>query len=428
MGTATVQSQPSASVKTLEIHSKWSGLGPTENSTLRIEQRKTEYRTGGKRVDSMLVEELLREIDLTSEKSTLQNLGITESWLQSNVETALPKRLRDHSQNEKDLFLTSFRDIRLIEELLPHILRQGWTDDFPSIELRIVRNNGSTMLLTSERQNIFMTPFLIDQDGSARLSYNADLSRAIAALLPKGFTNRERLEGDHLASEVADSVMFHINDDLNLLETRNRIGPELKPLEDRYTLKETKVGYLSSVDIETMGENFPRWNAKLLRKDLPKNVEIGISLPLQNSRLTNFDLFLKDIDAIVSLPLSVPWLAQYLSEHPETLMEIRFVTNRSMSPKAVSYFVETMKTLKAESLLAEAQPLLDLSTFVEFSSPHGWSRWVALPDRRMILFDFQGDTALRWELRDFDTQIRYDTRFWHMAKAVISPQGQIRSK
>jgi hypothetical protein len=425
---ATTLAQPKTSIKTIEIHSRWSGLGPAGESNLRIDQHDGTFQSNGKRIDNRLVIQLLQEIDASADFPTLQNLGITDSWLQAKAGSTLPDKLRESPQSERNLFLDSFRNIRLVEKLLPDILRQGWTDDYPRIELRVVRSDGSTTLVGSERQNIFMTPFGITEQGRLRLSYNANLSRSIAALLPNGFTNRERLSGVRLASEVAEKVMTYLQDDLSLLETKNRLGPEVKQLEGRYTLQETAINYVSSVDVETVGGRSRRWNAELQRNDLAKNIRIGVSLPYENNKLANFDLFLRNIDAIVALPLSVPWLSRYFSEHPETTMEIRFVTDRSMSPKAVSYFADTMKSLSAEALLAEVQPLLGASSFVVITTPAGWSRWVVLPDRRMVLFDFQGNAVLRWRPGDFETRTRYDTKFWRMAKAVINPEGQIVSR
>ena len=293
--------------------------------------------------------------------------------------------------------------------------------------MQIVRVDGSATRLSSERQNIFMVPFTIDDQSDSHLSYNTRISRAMAELLPTGFLNRERLNGTELKSIVSERVMSRISDDLDLLETRNKIGPELKQLEGRYTLEQTAINYVSSVDVDTLGEKFPRWNAILRRNDLPQNILIGVSLPCDHDRLVTFDSFLRNMDSFVALSLSVPWLEKYLLAHRDVRMEIRFVTDRSASPKLVSYFLETAKALGAESLAARVTPILDQSAFVEFQERAGWSRWLVLPDRRMILFDFQGDAVLGWNIADFNTRIRYNSKFWHMASAVISANGTIES-
>lgn len=418
-------------VAAIEIESIWTGLGPTSESKLSLKEKNGEYYVKGKRVNKRLIERLLLELQEPFNIPTVENLGITEAWLQANAKSTLPERLKKSHQSEKDLFLSSFQDIKLIEKLLPGILGGWWTDDYPEFALQIKRKDGSSVIINSSRQGIFMVPLAIIENGGARFSYNANLSRAIAALLPEKFTNRERLSGKHLSQRIAEKVMLEIEEKLNRLETRNKIGAELLQLEDRYTLKKTAISGISSVDVGTLDystEKFFRWNAELHRNDLPENIIIGVSLPYENSKLTNFNLFLSKIDSMVDLALSVPWFSKYLSEHPDTTMEIRFVTDRSMSPKAVRYFLETLKELKAEDLANHVQDKLPESVFVEVSEKGGWSRWIVLPDRKMILFDFQGDKVLKWRLEDFVTQIRYDTKYWHMTKAIISPTGEIDAK
>jgi hypothetical protein len=415
----------------IEINSAWTGMAPASESKLSIEEKSGQYYRDGKRVNKRLIDSLQQEIEAPIFIPSIENLGITQTWLRSNAESALPERLKKSHQSEKDLFIAAFQDIKLIEKLLPEILGGGWTDDYPNFDLQIKRKDGSSVIVHSSRQNIFMIPFAISENGKTRFSYNANLSRAIASLLPEKFTNLERLSGTDLSHRIAERVMLEIKEKLNWLETRNTIGTELAQLEGRYTLKKTAISGITSVDVGTVDystERFFRWNAELHRKDLPDNIIIGVSLPYENNKLTNFNLFLSKIDSMVGLVLSVKWFTKYLSEHPDTTTEIRFVTDRSMSPKAVGYFVKTLKGLKADGLAARVQDQLSESVFVEVSEHGGWSRWVVLPNGKMILFDFQGDKVLKWRLEDFVTQIRYDTKDWHMSKAVISPAGEIETK
>jgi hypothetical protein len=415
-------------VRTIKVKSVWEGLGPRSESKLTIRRRKDGFYRDGVRLDGVPVEDLLREVRFDAGAPTLQNLGITEQWLRDTAEGALPDRLKKAEQNEKDLFLNSYRDVGLIEKLLPQITRGGWTDDYPSFSLRIMKADGSEVVVASDRQNVFMIPFAVAEAGELRYSFNANLGRAAAALLPGDFTNRERLHGDRLQHVIAEAVMREIEEELNRPETSNKLGPELQALGGRYSLKKTSIGYLSSVDVEPMGEKYPRWNAELYRGDLPHNVFIGVSLPFEKKRLKNFDLFLTGIDAMVDHTLSVPWLSAYLKGHPDTSIEVRFVTDRSLSPKAAEYLLGTLKEFGAETLAAEVQGQLDRSVFLEVRQEGGWSRWLILSDRRAILFDFQGDAALNWKVEELTTRTRYDVKYWHMAKAVIAPNGDVLSR
>jgi len=418
----------SEEIKAIEVRSVWTGLGPTGESRLIIKRKKHKFFSKDKQVQNELIDHLLQELHLSVDSPTLQNLGISESWLQTTAESALPNRLKNAQQNEKDLYVTSYKNLDLIGRLLPQIIGGGWTDDFPRFEMRIRKRDGSLTEIKSKMQGVFMIPLAIVENGDIRTSYNANLSRAIAALLPDSFTNRDRLSGERLSGRVADRVMLEFDDELNRLETRNRIGPELKRLEGRYTVKKTAISRLLSVDVGTIGETFPRWNAELYRNDVPRNVFIGVSLPFENDKLTNFDVFLNKIDPLVDLPMSVPWLSKYVSDHPDTQIEVRFVTDRSMSPKAFDYFLETMKALEAEPLARDIQARIPESAFVEIYAGSKWSRWIILSDHRMVLFNFEGDTVLKWRSEDFTTRIRYANSQAHMAKAMISPTGEIISK
>jgi len=99
-----------------------------------------------------------------------------------------------------------------------------------------------------------------------------------------------------------------------------------------------------------------------------------------------------------------------------------------MSDKAVGYFVETMKTLNAESLAETVHRQIPQSVFLEVIQKGNWSRWLLLPDKRMILFDIHGDEVLNWRVSDFETRIRYEDKNWHMAKAVITAAGEVETR
>jgi hypothetical protein len=109
-------------------------------------------------------------------------------------------------------------------------------------------------------------------------------------------------------------------------------------------------------------------------------------------------------------------------------MEIRFVDDRSISPKAFDYLERTLKEMHSEELLNTVRNQLSRCAFVEFDEDGLWSRWIVLPDRKMVLFDFWEDKVLSWTAADFQTQTRFDTKDWHMAGALITPTGTIEIK
>jgi hypothetical protein len=424
----------SQDVDLIKIRSSWSGLGPAKTSILTIKQKKGKFYADGKEIEARLIDELLKQIG-SEEKRTLESLGITQEWLDANAEKTLPDWLKKSLPNEKELFLKSFRDIKLVEKILPRLFESWtdekgiyhmkyWTDDYPEVKVEMQKTDGSTIRIASSRQILFMFD-------------NPKLGRAIAALLPKKFANRERLNGDYLSQEIAKEILDEIEDDLNLLKTKNRIGNELEQLKDQYTIRKTDINYLTSIDVGRLknekdwqkNPGFPSWNATLNRNDLPPNLIIGVSLPYKENRLVTFPVFLEKIDGIIRHVMSVPWLSRYIAENPETEFEIRFVEDRSFSTKGKENFLEDLKTFGADSLNAEIIELLDKSVFiVVLEKRSNWSRWLILPDGRMILWQTKGDSTLKWKPADFETRNMYDTKDWFQTKAVISPDGEIISR
>lgn len=190
----------------IKIRSKWVGLGAMKESSASVEQRAGRCYVNGKLTSAAVVETFLRELAAAAETPSLANLGINKTWLEQNATPAFADHANDQPKVERNNFLTSFRNVSLVESLLPQLIQGGWTDDYPTIEVKIERN-GKTTLLSSKRQNVFMVPFEINEGGTTRQSYNAKLAQALVAFLPTNFTNLDRLSGKNLRSVVAEKVI-----------------------------------------------------------------------------------------------------------------------------------------------------------------------------------------------------------------------------
>lgn len=434
----TVSAQTTTEIKQIQIVSTWGGLGPAGNSRLIIKRDAKGYKANGKKISDKLISDLLVAIDSPPMPPSLENLGITQDWLNVNAEAALqdysPQSHKEAFENQKSLFFSSFKNITLLEKLLPEIIGGGWTDDFPRFEMQIDYTNGQMTNVRSQSQPIFMLPWGINKDGEAYLTYNARISTAIANLLPDKFTNRERIAGTRLRYKVAEKVMREIETQWNWLDTENKIGSEIASLRDKYVLNKTAISYTSSIDVNTVDSqdkerkySFPSWNATLQRKDLPPNVIIGVSIPFKKGKLTTFNLFVERIDGIVNLVFSVPWLDKYIKNHPENKFEIRFVKDRSFSEHAEIGFWEIMKKGGKEQRVKAISNEISQSAFLQINETDGgWSRWLVLPDRRMILWDFRSSSVLKWKPSDFETWDRFDdTPDWFSACAIITKDGKI---
>lgn len=191
----------------IQIRSKWVGLGGMKESAASVEQRAGRCYVNGKLTSAAVVETFLRELAAAAETPSLANLGINKSWLDQNATPAYANHANDQPKVDRNKFLTSFRNVSLVETLVPELVKDGWTDDYPTVEVKITRN-GKTTMLTSKRQNVFMVPFEINEGGTTRQSYNARLAQALVAFLPANFTNLDRLNGKDLRSVVADKVIY----------------------------------------------------------------------------------------------------------------------------------------------------------------------------------------------------------------------------
>ena len=62
-----------------------------------------------------------------------------------------------------------------------------------------------------------MLPWKLNLNGSEETTYNADISRALATLMPAGRLNRNRLNDDELKTWLADGVMTRIEEQWDVL-------------------------------------------------------------------------------------------------------------------------------------------------------------------------------------------------------------------
>jgi hypothetical protein len=426
----------SQDIESISIRSSWTGLAPVSESRLSIRQKNGIFFANGRKVDTKLIDEVLVQID-NKNTQTMESLGITREWLVKNANSAIPSRLKKALPIEKEYFRSSFCNIDLIKKILPRMFH-SWTDskggfhlkfstdDYPEFEMRIIKRDGSEMVVSSMSQNLYMFD-------------NPNLGKAISALLPNKFTNRERLNGDSLVEEIGEEVYKEIEDELNRIGSLARISNEWNQLKDKYSIRKTMIGHISSIDTGTPTSayqkndtdrwNYPSWNAELVRGDLPQNIILGVSLPFRHNKLDTFPSFIQKIDGIIEQVLSVPWFSKCIKDNPTTEFEIRFVQDRSFSIQAKENFLEKLKEFGDSSLEAGIINALDHSVFIQVQEKSGpWSRWLILPDKRMILWQINGSTVLKWKPENFKTLNLYDKKDWFHAKALISPDGTIESR
>ena len=332
---------------------------------------------------------------------------------------------REVTPNQITFFRSRFTDVPLVQQAFEADYASFHTDDYPAMNVSILRDGKKDVLLHSESQNPFMLPWEVEGERKFT-TFNCHISQAVAALLPVGTTNRGRLVvKDYSRWELIDWVMRRIENDWNMLDTRERIGQDLAAIEARFTLSRSEIAGLESIDVGDWkrGERGESWNAELQEKGLPPNMRLGVSLPYKDGRLIGANAFLARIQDYEALVLSVPWLTQYMKREPHSVVELRYVNDQSLSRKALSALAEDLrghgKSELAERVLRESSKS---ALLVIDGSAGVWSMWVVFPNQEMLLWYFEGDDVFQWKGAQFSSWDHYG---WRGTATVVGPNGTI---
>jgi hypothetical protein len=229
-------------VKRVVIHSSAGGLGGALNTVIvikrkgdkflsntRVEQwtfqrKRGKFLSHGWPVSALQVQFLVDALSAAPmTRLDMTNLGITQEWLASKLESQWPParaRGTETIASQKKLFQKSFTDLNLVADALPNFVLI--IDDYSAYcKAEIVFDDGSRISAESYSYSAFMLPWSMKGE---RFTFNADISRAIAALLPPESANKSTLAGDELASEVAGAVMNSIEREWNLLGSEEPAG------------------------------------------------------------------------------------------------------------------------------------------------------------------------------------------------------------
>jgi hypothetical protein len=157
-----------APVHTVMIKSVWGGLSPTPPSPVELliqRQGNNRFYSNGTSVSANLVESLVQALGApVVEQPQSSNLGITQRWLEDNVEGARKKNdpLSPYSSDYYwPTFKAAFANRSLIEAVLPSLFSGSHTDDYPGVDLQVVFANGDAWSAASNSQYEFMIPWRI---------------------------------------------------------------------------------------------------------------------------------------------------------------------------------------------------------------------------------------------------------------------------
>ena len=211
-------------IRSVTVHTQWGGLGTSRDTTVVIDAKGTGFTLRGQAVEARLVSAVVSAlISAVVPEPTLSSLGITETWLKTNL--AAHRQDPDATASQRRLFESAFTNPEHVAKVLPGLFRFSRTDDYPGVSIEVLFEDGSKVSAESSSNYPFMLPWKV---GGGVDTYNSDISRAIAALLPPDTVNKERLAGSQFASELAESVMRSIEREYKLRGADDRVGAALR--------------------------------------------------------------------------------------------------------------------------------------------------------------------------------------------------------
>jgi hypothetical protein len=407
----------------------------SKTGKLTIVKASDGFTANGKKVADNHMEEFLDAVASPAiAELSLVNLGITPEWVEANASAILEgieaakygKFVGNCSERQKDFFNDHVKTPSTIEKAVQdYYLRTFWTGDYPQITVEISFTAGRSIRLTSSAQQQFMIPWSIERNEMSSVTYNADISRALSTLMPVDFLHRERLDGnlvkmltDRLSSSTAD-----LGRSIQKMMLSETLGDEYSEFIDQHEIGFSHISTLTSVDAE--GIHPTVWYATIRRKKLSEQVKFELELPIQRGLLPDLSSFLKEADGLAARVLGVPWLRDYLEEHPNAAVQIEISDNEFSWEGWIDFLSKRLKENQQNDLmqLRNLEPA-DPITIVVREGRERSSKWWVLSEKRMVMVRFAGDRALSWRAEQFGHEPTIRGRFSYVG-VLVGPNGEL---
>jgi hypothetical protein len=360
--------------------------------------------SAGKPVPWTDVERLLQAAERPAiPKVTAAGLGLTSEWLKENAADAwkeLPLGDDPATPGQKAFFASAFVDSQRVQKALEKLYRSPMPlHDLPGVQIEIRRAGGSKVEVRSTSSFLYLMPWEVTREGKKVETWDRAVSDAVGRLMPEEFLNRDRLLDPVARDELALALWYTVIGEWSKAGAEDRIGPSLAVLRQRFDIQESMV-----VTLEEGDRKVTTWEGKLHASDLadlPHGTTFQVSLPVEGDHLVAPRETMDRLDRVAALPLSIPWFRAALDRHPGAKVTLYFDQDRSLSPHERELFTDDMNEGNEEqdALGDEVERLAAAVTRLDVSEGKDqWSRWIALPDRRMILWSYKGDQVLDWKL------------------------------
>ncbi|HEX2918093.1 MAG TPA: WG repeat-containing protein, partial [Edaphobacter sp.] len=396
--------QAEKQVRQITIQSHWAGLGSAGDNTVTIRRVQGAFKCDGQTIKPSLIVALLNSLDadpIVAPDTT--NLGITEQWLKIQAPKQHPRAFAqgiEPTRGQISLFNRSFTNPAVIDGVVDRLFQYWRSDDYPAVRVEVTFDDNSNVSAVTTSQYIFMLPWRIG--GKSNKTFNADISRAVSALMPIKTANKERLTGAELAQQLTDAVMSSIEREWNLRGSEELVGADLSTLRSRYQVITAEINPWHNVAYGTAtykGEPEEKNLHIMLRKSsFPPNVFDNVVLKDASGHIDGIQQFLDTAGKYEDLVLSIPWLSDFIRQNPKVNFNITYVHDASFGDKALRTFTGDMKLREREDLVAQVKGQQHEIALLQAEGAY----WLVFPDKHMILWRHEGyRTLLKWTPADF---------------------------
>lgn len=381
--------------------------------------------------DSNLVQGLVEALGAPRlTRPARDNLGLTSDWLKANARRVLSERdsaFSDEAENLQQLQIGAFSDIAAIDRLLPWIFDSFHTDDYPGVRVRITFADGGKVSAESRGQGPYLLPWTLTPGGK---TYDARIARAVAALLPAGAVNRERMNGESLPGQLADAVKDSLEEKLVRLDAENRAGAALEELRTQFRVERPEVssyhGPAHGKQWDQQGEHETNLHVRLHRAGLPQNLATRAVLLHSDGKTEGVAGLLANGAKYEALVTTTPWLMSFIRSNPKVDIEVLYVHDMSFGEHALETFTKDMQASGKMGLIERVRSQQSEIALLVAVGRATASYWLLFPDHHMLLWRFQGSSdLLQWKAAEFGEPRCGDYRGLHTGcpGAEITPQG-----
>ncbi len=357
------------------------------------------------------------------------NLGLDAAWLKTNYQRLLDSYAAkpggipfpNASERQRAWLTNTLTDLDLLGEGVRRPYATFWTDDYPSLELRFERDDGQIVeqvfRLSTKAQQQFMLPWQVYDGTNEFTTGNAEVSRAVAELLPPGFLNRDRVKGD-LFQMVRSGFLG---------------AGKVQEFIMRSTLEQT-FGNLSNgwpqgiepgnIMISGSYGHYPdTFTATLHRTNWPARLRIPVTTGIERGVVTGLKGMLETAQTKVDPLLEQNWLLSRVKGSNDFVVEVL------LDSPDHQWLRGHMEAAGQVAFYDRIQPALHRSLgFTLHEGIYRASQWALLEDGRLLLYGFSGDGVLDWSPEQLG--FHGDQRLLHSSSVnfvavFVGPQGTI---